>query len=338
MTIQDNNAPADMDLSACKVSGDGGKTSQTLAVWAKTTTDTAGEIASISETASKVQRQVDDIATGGDFPRKSEAFGPLGVMLLDSEGQCCGTLPNAGNSVILKQGYSIDPKTGISQPNPQVAQIQSLYSINAKVQMGHTFWTSDNTVAYESFIGNAFHPDKNNASNLGLPGLTWSNIFLANAPTVTSDANHKTIASTIQGDDEQHTKLLEAIYSVSTKLYQLNSAIQNKGADKARFHSGFIAQELQEALTKNGLDPSDYALWVQSPEYDYREVDTGRKDPVTGQPVMQQDYVLKKDQDGNQVYVQSLRYEEVFALLAEAFKKKLGDLETRLSALESQSK
>ncbi|EHD12894.1 hypothetical protein CIN_21830 [Commensalibacter intestini A911] len=45
---------------------------------------------------------------------------------------------------------------------------------------------------------------------------------------------------------------------------------------------------------------------------------------------------LVKDEDGNQVSQQSLRYEELFVLLLEAIKVKISAFEARLEALEAK--
>ncbi|EHD14140.1 hypothetical protein CIN_09390 [Commensalibacter intestini A911] len=45
---------------------------------------------------------------------------------------------------------------------------------------------------------------------------------------------------------------------------------------------------------------------------------------------------LVKDKEGNQVYQQSLRYEELFVLLLEAVKVKMASFEERLAVLEDK--
>ena len=62
MTNQ-NNAPKDLDLSACNVSMDGGNTSQQLSELVKTANDTNSKIADILNIASNSKQDVDNLTT-----------------------------------------------------------------------------------------------------------------------------------------------------------------------------------------------------------------------------------------------------------------------------------
>lgn len=335
MTIQDNNAPMDLDLSACKVSGDGGKTSQTLAILAKTTNDTSSDIVSVTKTALNTKKAVDEIVdkiNNSGFLTKDQFMKPLGVPQNDKNNGLVS--PNNGGDTWIYGGHYIN-SDGNAVFNPQSNRVIHQDSIGNNLIVQDISLSYDGKTPSKQFWGKSYNPANVNDSDLGRPEKAWNNLYVSNAPVVTSDINTKTIISSSIEEDTTHQKLLDAVYGVSTKLYQLNVVIEDKGVDQARLHSGFIAQELQEALKKNGLDPANYAFWVQSPDYDFKEVETGEKDSA-GHPVTKKEYFLKKDKDGNQVYIQSLRYEEVFALLAEAFKQKMKHFETDLAALKAK--
>lgn len=330
-----NNAPKDLDLSACTVSTDGGNTSQKLADVAKSIHDTAGQIAGISGVANDAKKAADDVVdkiNASDFLTKAQLMKPFGVPQLDKNNSL--TCPGNGGDTWIFTGHVMN-ENGKAVVNPKNTRVIHQDNVGNNLIVQDMALSYDGKRGCKQFWGGSYNPANLNDSDLGRSDKPWNNLYVSNAPVVTSDINTKTIIASTLSDGGEHQKLLDAIYGVSTKLYQLNMVIQDKGADQARLHSGFIAQELQEALTKNGLDPSKYAFWIQSPAYDSKEVETGEKD-ASGQAVTRKEYFLKKDKDGNQVYLQSLRYEELFALLAEAFKQKLNHFETELAALKAK--
>lgn len=92
--------------------------------------------------------------------------------------------------------------------------------------------------------------------NFGEAGFRWNNSFFAVAPTVSSDARTK----------QQDRSLDEAERAVAVKakallkVYKLNTAVDLKGPEDARWHFGIYAQELVEAFTSEGLDANNYAM------------------------------------------------------------------------------
>jgi hypothetical protein len=98
-----------------------------------------------------------------------------------------------------------------------------------------------------------------NGRNLGSSSVRWNDIYATNNVIQTSDRNEK------QGIRE----LLDAEQRVATackgllRAFKWNSAVEEKG-DEARIHFGIIAQDLQDAFTAEGLDASDYAMFINS--------------------------------------------------------------------------
>lgn len=94
------------------------------------------------------------------------------------------------------------------------------------------------------------------AQIIGSASVPVTDIYVQNAVHVTSDINWKTIDSNISDNEA----LLTAWGNLYYKLYQMNAAIEEKGAEEARLHSGLIAQDVIQVLTDAGLDWTRYGL------------------------------------------------------------------------------
>ena len=349
MTNQ-NNAPKDLDLSACNVSMDGGNTSQQLSELVKTANDTKEQIASVTAIASQAQINVDNIrkyVNNLDLDKYfsiDDANKPLGIVILDLTGQFVYPQPKDMDGVTwinaglrpINGDYTKD-----YEPNPKSREIHIQYSVNFNGEKGNNksftsvVW-SDNINANYAFGSVSFHPLNDGGGDLGRAGNSWNNLFIKTAPNVTSDKNVKTITSILdEKADNSDRKLMDALYNVNVVNYKLNDAIKEKGEDKARVHTGFIAQDIEQAIRDAGLDPSDYAMWTQDASLEFKRVDTGEKDE-NGNPILKSVQEVPKDDKGDIIYRQKLRYTEVLCMLLAAHKRKINDLETRLMKLESK--
>ncbi|NIJ07250.1 hypothetical protein FHS31_000846 [Sphingomonas vulcanisoli] len=90
--------------------------------------------------------------------------------------------------------------------------------------------------------------------NIGSPSNRANNIYLANNPIVTSDERIKTDVGDIPD------ALCRAVAATPLHVFKYKAAIEEKGEDGARWSTGVIAQELEAALTAQGLDPTKYSL------------------------------------------------------------------------------
>ena len=118
---------------------------------------------------------------------------------------------------------------------------------------------------------------------------TWT---ASNSIGVTSDANKK---NSIEELPEKYTALFDNLKPVRYKY--------NDGTSD-RYHTGFIAQDVEQALADSGIDSKDFAGFI-------------------------------KDENGDCF----LRYEEFIALAVneiQSLKKKNSDLENRVAELESK--
>lgn len=119
--------------------------------------------------------------------------------------------------------------------------------------------------------------------NIGTASLPWKDGFFQNAITVVSDADHKPVKDTIPD------AVLDIFDSLEIKRWKYDWAIAEKGEDNARWHVGFVAQEIIEAFSSAGLDAQDYAFlvwreWGAEPaQYENVLVSDEVTDPETGE-------------------------------------------------------
>lgn len=95
-------------------------------------------------------------------------------------------------------------------------------------------------------------PAADNANILGFSSLRVQNIYLANAPIVTSDEREKTWRG---GLNEAELRAAKRIIA-ELGFYQWNDAIAKKGKNGARYHFGVRAQRVWSIMADEGLvDP-----------------------------------------------------------------------------------
>lgn len=190
--------------------------------------------------------------------------------------------------------------------------------------------------AWNSF---AFQPFSDNDIQLG--GGTnrrWKVIYCGSATINTSDEKEK--SGVLPFPDE----LLDAWAEVEFRQFQFNDAVAEKGQDSARLHSGAVAQQIHEAMSRHGIDPFRWALlcrdqadagdWDEDVEIEPAQY---AEDGSVARPAKVE--TLHRHEDAVDRW--GLRYEE--ALCVEAayqrrenarLKKRVADLEDRLAALE----
>ena len=172
-------------------------------------------------------------------------------------------------------------------------------------------------------------PTTTNAVNLGRPTFLWKDIYASNSVIQTSDRNCKNSISEI--DD----KIITAWENVHAKKFKFNDAVKEKG-EKARWHFGYIAQDVIEEFKKVGLDAFQYGivceLKTEAREAEYSNV------KVIDQPAIKNDSgeVLEEEKFHFEKILVSeateaktelaLRYEECFVLEMECLKRKIDKL------------
>lgn len=104
-----------------------------------------------------------------------------------------------------------------------------------------------------------FAPNADNRYNLGAPNFVWDAIYCSTNELNGSDRN---IKNSIEALPEKYVRMLEL---VEPKRYKLNSGTSG------RFHTGFIAQEVEAAMRACGIESKEFAGWAAAKRKDGSE-------------------------------------------------------------------
>ena len=182
---------------------------------------------------------------------------------------------------------------------------------------------------------NFFEPVNDNEICLGNSVNRWRNIFGATGSISTSDQRAK---NSIENIDDS---LLDAWSNVQPKQYKFNDATKEKG-DSARYHTGYLAQDIQKACEDSKISIDRYGLFCHDSWEEQDEVVENIESEVDGIKTTEKRIVQQKREKGD---MYALRYEE--ALVVECaylrrensrMKEKLVSLEERLEKLEKAEK
>ena len=121
-------------------------------------------------------------------------------------------------------------------------------------------------------------------------------------------------------------KLLDAWEDVNIAQFKYNDAVEQKGKDKARLHTGYVVQQIDKACKSHGVDISAYGLYCHE-EYpqETEEVEVEQKD---GTKVKE----TKVIREASEHY--SLRYTEVYAVECMYLRRCIARLTARIEELE----
>lgn len=117
-------------------------------------------------------------------------------------------------------------------------------------------------------------PGGDGSITLGRAQLRWSTVFAVTGSINTSDERQKDVLGA--PDDA----LLDAIGEIEPLIYQFKASVAEKGDRGARLHAGIVAQALQAALIKQGLEPWKYALWCEDPDVEQVVEEYTEQEPV----------------------------------------------------------
>jgi len=211
-----------------------------------------------------------------------------GELLATVSGDACAFLnrtSSKGTLIDLRQAGSTFAKIGIDAGDD--LQIHSTASSHTGLQFGNGNITPlDNTGS-----------DLDNVVDLGAASIRFDDIHATNGTIQTSDQNEKQDIADATAKELTVAKKLSALF----KTFKWKSKVTEKG-DKARTHSGIIAQDIQSAFNAEGLDASNYGLFIS--------------DTWT-------------DDDGKEQTRLGVRYPELFSFI-------FSSIEARLTALESK--
>lgn len=223
-------------------------------------------------------------------------------------------VPRSGGAVLEGDSYSKtvnDSFLQISGGKDYRSGTIKLFGINSSSSAGHVrFFVSNygmNGITYY-FEHHNFATSGHIA--LGYPGYEWGQIYSTNSTISTSDQRQKQQINSI--DD----KLLNAWENVNIVQFKFNNSVEEKG-DNARLHTGYIAQNIQQACKEKGVNPNDYGLFCFD-EWEEQEEKKNEKGEIV------EHYRPKGD-------LYSLRYEEALVVECAYLRKKNKELQEQLN-------
>lgn len=161
--------------------------------------------------------------------------------------------------------------------------------------------------------------DRNSYKTMTIkPDGTWS--WNGTAVQIISDQRLKQQISEI--DD----KLLDAWQDVEPVQFRYNDAVDQKGKDKARLHTGYVVQQIDKACKEHGVDISAYGLYCHE-EYpeETEEVEIEQEDGTKAKE-------RKVIREANEHY--SLRYTETLVVECKYLRRCIARLTARIEQLE----
>lgn len=145
-----------------------------------------------------------------------------------------------GGSAIIKAGEtSVTIKIYISQ--------------SASGPAVRTEWLSYSDSAMLVSVDGGIMPDDDNAYTLGTASRKWVDIYSQTGEINTSDEREKNSIAEIP------QKLSNMFYKLKPVSYKFNEGTSD------RYHTGFIAQEVERAMAECGVDSKDFAGFIKSP-------------------------------------------------------------------------
>lgn len=186
--------------------------------------------------------------------------------------------------------------------------------VNIQASNGSNFWNHLIKDGVGRYGGTYTKVYCDSQATLGESSHRWGQLYTTTAPDTSSDERLKQQIDTIPDE------VLDAWGDVMWKQYKFNDAVESKGAERARLHTGLIAQNVDAVFKARGLDAAQYGLFCH--------------DSWNAQPE-------SVDEEGNSVAPAlpagdefSLRYEEALCMEAAYMRRMLQRLDSRLSKLE----
>lgn len=218
---------------------------------------------------------------------------------------CSGSAWNDGASIILR---------GKNHPNAQ-----GFISICAFASDGTNCGIELNPWGY-------FQPSTDNAVNCGASARRWATVYSATSAINTSDSRLK---NTITDIDDS---LLDAWETIQPKQYKFNDATETKG-EQARFHTGYLAQDIEKACTDNNIDATRYGLFCYDSWEEEPEITEDVEVEKDGIKTTEKRIVRPKREKGD---AYSLRYEEALVVECAYLRREINKLKEELKQLKAK--
>lgn len=195
------------------------------------------------------------------------------IYLLDGAGNRAGSFTLEGASSYSGQAVSID-----SGAIALEAQYGAVYLSGG----GGAFIDINMRIS----CGDDITPSRAGSASCGTAAYPWSDVYAETGEVSTSD---ETLKNSIEPLPDKYVTMLDQIMP---KRYKINNGTSG------RYHVGFIAQDVEQAMALAGVDALEFGGWIKD-----------------------------EDQSGNPIYM--LRYTEFIAILW----AKIKQLEDRLEAM-----
>lgn len=155
-----------------------------------------------------------------------------------------------------------------------------------------------------------------NVMGLGSSNARWKQLYAATTSISTSDRNMK----------DNIRKLTDIHRNFFMKLVPVSFTF--KDGESGRTHVGFIAQDVEQAMNECGLTALDFAGFCKDVKVEtYLDEESGNYKEKTAY-----------DNNGNEQYIYSLRYEEFIALIAYVLQDTIGQVSVLRETMETISK
>ena len=155
---------------------------------------------------------------------------------------------------------------------------------------------------------------RDDAIDIGYSSVRFDDVYASNGTIQTSDKNLKEDIASLTSAEMKVGARLSKLF----KTFRWKSKVAEKG-DKARTHSGIIAQDVADAFTAEGLDATKYGLYGSNTW----DVDKDGQDTV----------IANTSKVGEKTRL-SIRYPELLCFVSAYNEQRFTDIETRLTALE----
>ena len=146
------------------------------------------------------------------------------------------------------------------------------------------------------FTSTSFHPGISNTGTLGKSNKLWQAVYAKNGTIQTSDRTKKHDIKDIPD------KYIDLFYKLKPRIYMFN--------DGDRIHVGAISQDVEEAMESLDMSAMDFGGFCKDIRYEYEHDEDGCEIESSKKPVT--------DENGNDVYDYSIRYQEFIFMHIEA--------------------
>ena len=235
---------------------------------------------------------------------------------------------NDSNTAIFNRRNSHGEVLRINKDGSPVGQINSKDGELAigTINTGFRFVDGSNAISPHSLQSNS---GRDNAIALGSSGARFDDAFITNGVTTGSDQNEKQDIASATTKELNVASKLSALF----KTYKWKDAVEQKG-DKARTHTGIIAQEVQSAFSAEGLDASNYGMFMSDTWWEKEiKVDAVEADEEKGIEAKDAYTYMDTKNEKTDGYTEKtrlgVRYPELFSFI-------FSSIEARLTALESK--